>query len=244
MKHYTALLTLFLMLSVSLSAQKQEVPETDTPATGRIVIISTEFGDMKVLLYDATPQHRDNFVKLVEAGFYDSLLFHRVIKGFMIQGGDPMSKNADSLQALGMGDVGYTIPAEFVDTLYHKKGALCAARTPNPEKASSGCQFYIVQGQVFTPEQVNMMEMQQGVKLSDAQKQDYATIGGTPQLDRSYTVYGQVIEGLEVIDSIANVKTRPGDRPVKDVRMTMKMFKPEPPMTEKELKKLKKKNRP
>ncbi len=225
MKHYTALLTLFLALSVSLFAQKEESVSTDTSAKGQMVIISTEFGDMKVLLYDATPKHRDNFVKLVESGFYDSLLFHRVIRNFMIQGGDPLSKTADSVQALGMGDIGYTIPAELVDTLFHKKGALCAARTPNPEKASSGCQFYIVQGQVLTMDQVNMLELQQGAKLSAAQKEAYSTVGGTPQLDRNYTVYGQVIEGLDVIDKIAAVKTRPGDRPLQDVRMTMKMVK-------------------
>ncbi len=243
MKYYIALLTLFLALSVSLFAQKEESVAIDTSAKGQMVIISTEFGDMKVLLYDATPKHRDNFVKLVESGFYDSLLFHRVIRNFMIQGGDPLSKTADSVQSLGMGDIGYTIPAEFVDSLFHRKGALCAARTSNPEKASSGCQFYIVQGQVLSPEQVNMLEMQQGVKLSAAQKEAYSTVGGTPQLDRNYTVYGQVIEGLDVIDKIAGVKTRPGDRPVQDVRMTMKMVKVIPE-GKAESKKKSRKNRP
>ena len=122
------------------------------------VLISTSMGDMVVKLYNGTPQHRDNFLKLVNEKFYDSLLFHRVISGFMIQGGDPQSKNAAAGVMLGMGDVGYTIPAEFVDTLFHKKGALCAARTPNPQKASSGCQFYIVQGRVMTNDQVQMLE--------------------------------------------------------------------------------------
>lgn len=227
MKHFTALLTLLLSLSVSLFAQKEEALSTSSEANGQIVVISTKFGDMKVLLYDATPQHRDNFVKLVKDGFYDSLLFHRVIRNFMIQGGDPLSKTADSLQALGMGDVGYTVPAEFVDSLYHKKGALCAARRETPTKESSGCQFYIVHGQVLTPEQLNMFELQTGNKMSDAQKEAYSTVGGTPQLDKNYTVFGQVIEGLAVVDSIANVKTRPGDRPVQNVQMFMKMYKEE-----------------
>ena len=151
MKHYTCLITLFMMLSVSLFAQKDQTMPSDTTHTGQMVLIHTDFGDMKVLLYDVTPQHRDNFVKLVETGFYDSLLFHRVIKNFMIQGGDPVSKTAPPEQPLGMGDVGYTIPAEFVDTLFHRKGALAAARfgENNPLKNSSGCQFYIVHGQVF-----------------------------------------------------------------------------------------------
>ena len=189
------------------------------------VLISTSMGDMVVKLYNGTPQHRDNFLKLVNEKFYDSSLFHRVISGFMIQGGDPQSKNAAAGVMLGMGDVGYTIPAEFVDTLFHKKGALCAARTPNPQKASSGCQFYIVQGRVMTNDQVQMLESQRGIVLSAKQKEAYTTIGGTPQLDRDYTVYGEVIKGLDVLDKIASVKTAPGDRPVEDVRMKMKLIK-------------------
>ncbi len=189
------------------------------------VLISTSMGDMVIKLYNATPQHRDNFLKLVNEKFYDSLLFHRVISGFMIQGGDPQSKTAAAGVMLGMGDVGYTIPAEFVDTLFHKKGALCAARTSNPQKASSGCQFYIVQGRVMTNDQVQMLESQRGIVLSAKQKEAYTTIGGTPQLDRDYTVYGEVIKGLEVLDKIASVKTAPGDRPVEDVRMKMKLIK-------------------
>ena len=141
----------------------------------------------------------------------------------MIQGGDPLSKNAPSGQMLGNGDIGYTIPAEFVDSIFHKKGTLCAARTENPEKASSGCQFYIVQGQKYTPEQLTMMEMQRHLTLNDAQKNIYMTLGGTPMLDHLYTVFGEVIEGLDVIDKIAAVQTAPGDRPVQDVRMYMKV---------------------
>jgi peptidyl-prolyl cis-trans isomerase B (cyclophilin B) len=189
-----------------------------------MVLIMTDFGNMTVKLYNATPQHRDNFVKLSNEGFYDSLLFHRVIKNFMIQGGDPLSKNAPSGQMLGNGDNGYTIPAEFVDSLFHKKGALCAARTSNPQKASSGCQFYIVQGQVLTNEQIAGMEAQGGRKMSDAQKKIYTTLGGTPFLDGNYTVFGEVIEGLDVIDKIAAGKTAPGDRPLLDVRMKMKVI--------------------
>ena len=243
MKHYTATFTLFLMLSVSLFAQKEDIKSGEAIIQAKMVLIQTEFGDMKVVLHEATPLHRDNFVKLVEQGFYDSLLFHRVIRNFMIQGGDPLSKTADSVQALGMGDVGYTVPAEFVDTLFHRKGALCAARTQNPEKASSGCQFYIVHGQVLTNEQINMFELQQGVKLTDTQKLVYSTEGGTPMLDKNYTVFGQVIDGLDVIDKIAAVKTRPGDRPVQNVRMTMKMINEDPKQIEIESKIKKKKKK-
>ncbi|HRH64914.1 MAG TPA: peptidylprolyl isomerase [Bacteroidia bacterium] len=224
MKKSTLFVALFLLsLNIAVAQQDSASAQKDTTVTDRIVLISTEFGNMKVKLYNATPQHRDNFIKLVQSGFYDSLLFHRVIQGFMIQGGDPLSKNAAPGLMLGNGDVGYTIPAEFVDSIFHKKGALCAARTENPEKASSGCQFYIVQGQKYTPEQLNMMEIQRRIKLSDAQKNLYQTTGGTPFLDHGYTVFGEVIEGLEVIDKIAAVQTAPGDRPVQDVRMLMKV---------------------
>jgi peptidyl-prolyl cis-trans isomerase B (cyclophilin B) len=189
-----------------------------------IVLISTSYGNMKLKLYNATPQHRDNFVKLARAHFYDSLLFHRVINQFMIQGGDPDSKKAKSGQMLGNGDVGYTIPAEFVDTLFHKKGALAAARTENPAKASSGCQFYIVQGKVWDDNTLNAMETRTGVKYTAAQRNAYKTIGGTPHLDHGYTVYGEIIEGLDVLDKIAAVNVDRGDRPVQDVRMTITLI--------------------
>lgn len=221
MKKIVLTYTLCLLVSVTLTAQKKK---KDTEASlqkvvdkEHIVLISTSLGDMKVKLYDATPKHRDNFLKLAKENYYDSLLFHRVIPNFMIQGGDPLSKNAAPGVPLGSGDIGYTVPAEFVDSLFHKKGALCAARTENPEKASSGCQFYIVQGQVLTNEQVSMMEQQRGIVLSDKQKQLYTTVGGSPWLDKGYTVFGEVIEGLDVIDKIAAVKTAPGDRPLQDV---------------------------
>jgi len=210
-----AFLTLFT--SVSYAKDKKSKTPTDT-----LVIISTDFGDMKVKLYTATPLHRTNFIKLAGEGFYDSLLFHRVIKSFMIQGGDPQSKNAPAGTMLGGGDIGYAIPAEFVDTLFHKKGTLCAARTENPAKASSGCQFYIVQGQPIQEAQIPMFEAR-GRKMTEQQKATYKTLGGTPFLDGNYTVYGEVIEGIEVIDLIAAVQTAPGDRPVNDVRMKMRL---------------------
>jgi cyclophilin family peptidyl-prolyl cis-trans isomerase len=191
----------------------------------QVIEITTDFGVMKVRLYDETVKHRDNFIKLASQGFYDSTLFHRVIKNFMIQGGDPDSKRAKPGQALGSGDIGYTIPAEFNDSLFHKKGALAAARDNNPAKASSGCQFYIVQGRVFTDAELNIMESRMGSKFSANQRKIYTTIGGTPHLDKNYTVFGEVIEGLDVLDKIAAVKTLPGDRPETDVRMKVKLVK-------------------
>ncbi len=189
------------------------------------VEIETDFGNMLVLLYDATPQHRDNFIKLVEEGYYDGLLFHRVIQGFMIQGGDPKSKNAKPNEQLGGGGPGYQIPAEFVDSLVHVKGALAAARTNNPEKKSSGSQFYIVQGRKVKERELGLVEARQDFNYSSEQKEAYAKLGGAPQLDRAYTVFGMVVEGLEVIDKIAAVKTKPGDRPLKDVKMKMKVIR-------------------
>lgn len=191
------------------------------------VRIETPYGDMVVKLYDETPKHRDNFIKLVKEGFYNDLLFHRVIENFMIQGGDPDSKGAPAGKMLGVGDVDYTVPAEFVPGLYHKKGALSAARqgdAVNPAKASSGCQFYIVQGQVYPQEMFPMFESR-GLKLNDEQKKLYSTVGGTPHLDGDYTVFGEVIEGLDVIDKIAAVQTDRADRPVADVWMKMRIEK-------------------
>jgi len=193
-----------------------------------LVEIETPYGNMLVKLYDVTPGHRDNFTKLVEQGFYDSLLFHRVIDGFMIQGGDPNSKNADSGQPLGMGGPGYQIPAEFVDSLVHVKGALAAARTGdqvNPDRMSSGSQFYIVDGREVTERQLDMIEARTGKRYSKAQREAYLKQGGTPQLDHSYTVFGQVIEGLDVIDKISEVQTDGRDRPKEDVFMKMTVIK-------------------
>lgn len=190
-----------------------------------MVKISTSYGDMVIKLYNKTPMHRDNFLKLTQEKFFDSLLFHRVINGFMIQGGDPLSKNASPTQMLGMGDNGYTIPAEFDSTLIHKKGALAAARTENPKKESSGCQFYIVQGKPMTDAELDMVQKRTGITYTAEQRNIYKTQGGTPFLDMSYTVFGEVVSGLDVIDKIAAVKTQPGDRPVQDVRMTVTIVK-------------------
>ena len=193
-----------------------------------LVEIETDFGNMTVLLYNSTPKHRDNFIKLVEEGFYNDLLFHRVIDGFMIQGGDPKSKNAKPTARLGMGGPGYTVPAEFVDSLVHVKGALCAARQGdqvNPEKRSSGSQFYIVQGRTMTEEELNILGNRKGIQYTKDQREAYVNYGGTPFLDRNYTVFGRVVEGLDVIDKIAAVETQSGDRPKKDVKMKMRVIK-------------------
>ncbi|MFT4155745.1 peptidylprolyl isomerase [Parafilimonas sp.] len=197
----------------------------------KLVEIKTDYGTMVVKLSDSAPLHRDNFIKLVKEGFYDSLLFHRVIQGFMIQGGDPQSKNADSGVALGMGDApGGMIPAEFNTGLYHKKGALAMARTDNPEKASSNCQFYIVEGKPAGNDFLNQVECSvrqggnAGFYYNDAQRKMYNTVGGTPFLDQNYTVFGEVIKGLEVIDKIAAVAKDDNYRPLKDIRMKMRML--------------------
>ncbi|MCB0706928.1 MAG: peptidylprolyl isomerase [Saprospiraceae bacterium] len=194
----------------------------------RIALIETEYGNMKVELSDLTPQHRDNFVKLVEEGFYDDLLFHRVISGFMIQGGDPDSREANAQQPLGGGGPGYTVPAEIVPELIHVKGALCAARqgdAVNPAKASSGSQFYLVQGQAVDAAMLDGLERQKSMKYTEAQREAYANTPGTPFLDQEYTVFGMVIEGLDVIDKIAAVQTAAANRPVQPVRMKIRMIK-------------------
>ncbi len=261
----------------TLKSLKEKYPSEN------LVIISTPYGEMIARLFNETPLHRDNFLKLTENKFYDSLLFHRVINNFMIQGGDPDSKTAKADKILGDGDLNYTVPAEFKPELFHKKGMLCAARNGddvNPEKASSACQFYIVQGKVFTDDLLKKVEYRinrpilreltkqylektgnepikadyerftkDGKKdsldllkkkiddlilpdyektthytFSEAQKNTYKTIGGTPHLDGTYTVYGEVVYGLSVIDKIANVSTGSNDRPIPDVRMTVKIL--------------------
>jgi len=196
-------------------------------AKNRKVKIITPYGTMIVQLYDQTPKHRDNFIKLARRHFYDSTLFHRVIKNFMIQGGDPDSKHAKPGQQLGEGDVGYTIPAEFELDLFHRKGALAAARENRPDKASSGCQFYIVQGKVFTDGQLDTLERTRlgGRKIPLDQREVYKTVGGTPHLDQSYTVFGQVIKGMDIIDKIAAAKTDKNDRPEADIPMKIRLKK-------------------
>jgi cyclophilin family peptidyl-prolyl cis-trans isomerase len=204
---------------------KPKAVDSTVKSAGARVKITTDLGEIVVRLSDKTPKHRDNFLKLVGEHFYDSLLFHRVIEGFMIQGGDPESKNAVPDIMLGKGDVGYTIPAEFDSTLYHKKGALAAARTNNPEKASSGCQFYIVQGKKYADDELNMIELQRGVYFSPAKRMTYKMVGGTPNLDMNYTVFGEVESGIEVVDQIAQAQKNGFDRPLKDIHMKMEILK-------------------
>lgn len=270
-----------IILSLSLVLlSKQNFSQTFSKET---ILISTTFGNMKLKLFNETPQHRDNFLKLVREHFYDSLLFHRVIQEFMIQGGDPDSKYAEPAKLLGDGDLKYTVPAEFVPTLCHKKGMLCAARNGddvNPEKASSAAQFYIVQGKVRTeedlisyekrinkpiitkikeeilikPENITLKEKIAAFKAAQnndslmvyfklvdkmvnevyaktphytfppEHKTIYKTIGGTPHLDSQYTIFGEVIEGLDVIDKIAAVGKNKDDRPLIEIRMWVKII--------------------
>jgi cyclophilin family peptidyl-prolyl cis-trans isomerase len=183
--------------------------------TEPVFLINTSLGDIKVKLYNETPKHRDNFIKLVKEGFYNGSIFHRVINQFMIQGGG--AKN-------GTEDVGYTIPAEFNPKFIHKKGALAAARMPdqiNPNKESSGSQFYIVQGKKLSDNEMNGIELRTNKKFTSEERDVYKTIGGTPHLDGSYTIFGEVIEGMDVIDKIAAIKTGPGDKPIEDIKMTI-----------------------
>ena len=192
------------------------------------VLISTSYGDMTLVLYNETLQHRDNFIKLVKDEFYDGTLFHRVIAGFMIQGGDPDSKTAVKGQMLGNGGPGHTVPAEFNKKFYHKRGALSAARMgdgSNPQKASSGSQFYIVQGKKYNRNNLESMGKRSGANYTEDQIKAYEMEGGTPQLDMNYTVFGEVIKGFDVIDKIAAVAKGRADRPQEDVKMTMKIVK-------------------
>ena len=194
------------LVLVGLTCQAQKTTEKET-----VVVIKTSMGTIKAKLYNDTPKHRDNFIKLVNEGWYNGSPFHRVIKDFMIQGG----QNKD-----GRLDPGYRVPAAFKDNHFHKKGALAAARQPdqvNPQKASSGSQFYIVQGKVYDDRTLDMFEGRMGKVFSARQRQAYKTVGGTPHLDGDYTVFGEVVEGLEVVDKIAAVETGRGDVPVKPV---------------------------
>ncbi len=193
-----------------------------------LVEIQTEFGNMLVELYEATPKHRDNFVKLAENGFYNDLLFHRVIDGFMVQGGDPESKDASPNKSLGSGGPGYKVDAEFSGDLVHVKGALAAARTPdamNPERQSSGSQFYIVQGRAVDASMLDVMERRLGTRYTEEQRAAYLEHGGTPHLDGGYTIFGQVIEGLDIIDKISAAETTNRDRPTTDIKMTVQVIK-------------------
>lgn len=270
MKKFLVLL-LIVFAGTGISCSRAEKTGNETQ-----VLLKTEFGNITLKLYDDTPGHKKNFLKLVNEGFYDGLLFHRVIPKFMIQGGDPDSKNTEAGTRLGAGNVGYTIPAEILPNHIHKKGALAAARSNNPEKRSSGSQFYIVQGDVMTPGALDTLEMAlnnrarntfyQGkfdaaadelnefrknndesgfnIRLAEVraeadslwatqpkktftpeQRQTYTTVGGYPSLDGEYTVFGEVVDGLDVLDKIAAVETDQYNRPLKDIKMEMEVIK-------------------
>lgn len=273
-KNIIILLIILIAGATACQSGKKKEGTTMENQNGTLLKIETTMGDITVKLYDETPQHRDNFIKLAKNGTYEGTLFHRVIKDFMIQAGDPESKNASKGQMLGSGDMGYTIPAEFVYPQYfHKKGSLSAARQGdqvNPEKASSGCQFYIVTGQVYNDSTLLSMEQnknqnklntifntlaqkhmkeiykmrkenneeglydlqdkllaeaeveaakQPDFQFTPEQVKAYTTVGGTPHLDNDYTVFGEVVEGLEVVDAIQKVATDRNDRPQEDVKI-------------------------
>jgi cyclophilin family peptidyl-prolyl cis-trans isomerase len=210
-----------LLVQISVAQKEVVVKKKDRKKN---VMLQTNMGDITIRLSDSTPLHRDNFLKLVKQGFYDSVLFHRVIKNFMIQSGDPNSKNAPAGQPLGNGGPGYTIPAEFRQTLFHKKGVIAAARQSddvNPMKESSGSQFYITQGKIFTDAGLDSVETYRlnGRKIPQEHREVYKTIGGTPHLDQNYTVFGEVVKGLDVVDKIAAVatsKAQDRDRPLEN----------------------------
>ena len=188
----------------------------------------TDSGIIVLKLYNQTPLHRDNFIKLVRQHYFDSLMFHRVIKNFMIQGGDPDSKRASPGKLLGDGGPKYTIPAEFDSLLFHKKGVLAAAREGddvNPKKASSASQFYIVQGKVFTDKGLDSAEKKRNIIIPEYRRKYYRTVGGAPHLDMKYTVFGEVVSGLEVVDKIAVAKTDSNNRPLTNVRMKIRLMK-------------------
>lgn len=191
------------------------------------VKIKTNKGECIIMLYNQTPKHRDNFLKLSNEGFYNGTLFHRVIKEFMIQGGDPDSKTAKPGQVLGEGDLKYRVEAEFRDSLFHKKGVLAAARDNNLKKESSASQFYIVQGKKWTDATLDDVQMKRmnGRIIPESQRKMYKELGGTPHLDQNYTVYGEVVKGIEMVDTIAAVKTGTADRPLEDVSMMVSVLK-------------------
>lgn len=208
MKQLAGLLIIAL-ISFSASAQNRKVK-----------IVTTK-GTIIVKLSNKTPKHRDNFIKLTKQKFYDSILFHRVIKDFMIQAGDPDTKKAEPGKRYGGGGLNYKVPAEFDTSLFHKRGVIAAARNDNPEKASSSCQFYIVQGKLFTDSTLNDVEIKRldGRKIPEHHRAVYKTIGGTPHLDQNYTVFGEVIKGMEVVDKIANAERDQYNRPKEDIKI-------------------------
>jgi len=213
-----ALLAIICLISIQSFAQKKSKKDD-------LVTIKTEQGTMHVILFDETPKHKANFIKLVKDKFYDGLLFHRVIEGFMIQGGDPESRDAKADVTLGKGENGYRVPAEFSPKLFHQKGALAAARDNNPAKESSGCQFYIVQGKKWNKADLAKQVARATRKVTEEQKAVYETVGGTPHLDGSYTVFGQVVDGIDVIDKITSYPRNDRDRPEKNIAMKVSVKK-------------------
>lgn len=216
------LLILVATLALHAAACRSTFFKSKSRMDSPIIELETTEGTIAIQLYAQTPKHRDNFVKLVKAGFYDGLLFHRVIQDFMIQAGDPDSKNAAPHQPLGMGDAGYTIPAEFDTALIHTRGAVCAARkgdNVNPERASSGCQFYIVHNAELQGNILDQVERYRGFKYTAEQRAAYEQLGGTPHLDREYTVFGNVLEGMDVVDKIATQPVGRNDRPLQDIKI-------------------------
>ena len=217
----------FLLLTLSIQAFSQKEVRIRKKDRKKDVELLTDSGTIVIRLSDSTPLHRDNFIRLVKQKYYDSVLFHRVIQNFMIQAGDPRSKYAKPGERLGNGGPSYTIPAEFRPTLFHKKGVLAAARqgdSLNPRKESSGSQFYIVQGKKFTPQQLDSVEQfrLKGRKLPPEHRAVYETIGGSPHLDQNYTIFGEVVRGLDVVDKIAGTETsgrQGGNRPVTDIHI-------------------------
>lgn len=213
---------LFFISCNTIKSSKGNVPQDE------YVKIETDSGTMVAKLYRQTPQTTKNFVKLVKKHFYDGLLFHRVEKGFMIQGGDPDSRNAKPGQTLGNGGLKYTIPAEFDSLIFHRKGAMAMAREANdinPEKASSSCQFYIVEGRTFTDVEMDRIQEHFHINIPESHREIYKTIGGTPFLDMNYTIFGQVISGLGVIDKIAHAPKDKNGRPLHDVKMKITLLK-------------------
>jgi len=205
-------------VAILVAFQFTAMAQTSSQKSETRVQITTDFGNIIVKLYNDTPMHRDNFVKLVKGGWYNNSPFHRVINGFMIQGGG----NDDGRQ-----DPGYTIDSEILPKYYHKKGALAAARKGdqvNPQKKSSGSQFYIVQGAAYTNDNLNSFEQRLGKKFTEEQRKVYTTVGGAPHLDGAYTVFGEVVSGLDVVDKIAAVERDASDKPLKPLKMTMKIL--------------------
>lgn len=212
----------FFLFAAFLGNSQVLVKQQKESYKGTRVEMVTNYGRIVLLLYDETPLHRDNFINLATNRVFDGLLFHRVIEKFMIQGGDPTSKGAEPGKMLGDGTLGYNIPAEFRPELFHKRGALCAAREGdmvNPKKESSASQFYIVQGRVWNTEELDNLQKRMKREIPAEQRDVYTTLGGTPFLDGEYTVFGEVIEGMEVVDKIAAVKCDKNDRPLEDVRI-------------------------